>query len=281
MRLRIGGRSRRWLRWLTYQKSLVRVARALRVNLLFRDLYCRAVSPADHIIRITFEGVQASFQVHSPLELRIIEAPLEKGMGEYFVLKRIFHEIGPGDVVYDVGASLGTHSILMAKKVGDSGRVVAFEPEEMSYCKLLANVKLNHLNNIRAYKFALGDRAEQKRIYGYGGGFGSFNLMGYGHILGARIVKILRGDDLVVREGLPAPGFVKIDVEGYEYQVIVGLERTLKNPSCRSVFCEIHPKILPKGVGLDDVFALLRSYGYEIMENNPRGETIHGFFQRA
>ena len=63
-------------------------------------------------------------------------------------------------------------------------------------------------------------------------------------VLGSNIteVQVARGDDL----DLPQPNIVKIDVEGFEYEVISGMQTRLRAPECRAVFCELHFEVLEK-----------------------------------
>src|SRR3954463_13800131 len=58
---------------------------------------------------------------------------------------------GAGDVVIDVGGNIGTHSVALARKVGRTGRVLAFEPQRLVFQTLCANVALNSLENIDCY----------------------------------------------------------------------------------------------------------------------------------
>ena len=53
-------------------------------------------------------------------------------------------------------------------------------------------------------------------------------------------VDVLPGDELRAKEGLRVPTALKIDVEGAEEEVITGLSRTLGDPACRRVVCEVH-----------------------------------------
>ncbi len=64
----------------------------------------------------------------------------------------------PGDVALDVGANIGTTTIPMAKKVGRSGMVLAFEPQRAAYTCLCGNVALTHcLNQVRVFQAAIGE----------------------------------------------------------------------------------------------------------------------------
>lgn len=57
-------------------------------------------------------------------------------------------------------------------------------------------------------------------------------------------VAVTRGDALIENKNLPYPSVIKIDVEGYEEEVLKGLLATLTRPECRAVFCEMHFTLL-------------------------------------
>ena len=65
----------------------------------------------------------------------------------------------PGDVVLDVGANIGCHTVPFAKLVGESGRVVAFEPQRLVFQNLCANLALNALRNVVTYDAGVGKDA--------------------------------------------------------------------------------------------------------------------------
>ena len=63
------------------------------------------------------------------------------------------------DVVIDVGANIGSHTIAFQRIVGDSGMVIAFEPERMNFNTLCGNVAINNLRNIYCFHNAVGDQS--------------------------------------------------------------------------------------------------------------------------
>jgi hypothetical protein len=82
-------------------------------------------------------------------------------------------------------------------------------------------------------------------------------------------VQVVRGDEFVEAERLPIPKAVKVDVEGFEYSVLKGFRRTLADPRCEMVCCEIHPKFLPAHLKPTDITNLLESLGYGGIEGQP------------
>jgi FkbM family methyltransferase len=153
--------------------------------------------------------------------------------------------------------------------------VVAWEPHQETFEQLRENLKLNGLTNVRAFQKAVGERDGQEKLY-IGQVVANFSLLsgaiasppGHGEIP-YQLVQVIQGDPFAEAEGLPIPRAVKIDVEGFEYAVIKGFRRTLSDPQCRMVCCEVHPKSLPPGVSVSDIIDLLKSLGYERMDAEP------------
>jgi len=70
----------------------------------------------------------------------------------------IENEVAPGEVFYDIGANIGIYSVLAAFRVGESGRVYAFEPHSANFTRLAANIVANSLQQIIVpCSFALND----------------------------------------------------------------------------------------------------------------------------
>src|SRR4051812_46112945 len=78
--------------------------------------------------------------------------------GEYGGLEAEFLEqlCGPGDVVIEVGANIGAHTVGIAKRVGPTGYVLAFEPQRLVFQNLCANIALNSLTNVGCHWAAVG-----------------------------------------------------------------------------------------------------------------------------
>jgi FkbM family methyltransferase len=233
--------------------------------------------PGDKIKHVSFNGIDASFYTPTPLELRIVETPFEEGMGdERIILTKILNFVCSGDVVYDIGASIGIHTVFLAKKVLQQGRVIAIEPESKSYASLLANLDLNDLTHVIPLQIALGGEFLEGMLYSRGG-TGDYSLTKRFKHKNYENVRIVPGDVLVREKKLPFPRVLKIDVEGYEYHVIQGLEKILRRKGCEMVCCEVHPMMLPGGIKPYAAIDLLKSWGFNQIDVHPRGQTFHAF----
>ena len=140
----------------------------------------------------------------------------EWGVDELRLLKQFLSQ---GDVVVDVGANIGTHSVPFAMLVGPEGEVHAFEPQRLGYQMLCANAALNGRTNIHARQSGLSDVPGEVRVpmpdLQAGGNFGNFRLEGHQQ---GESVSVVTLDSL----SLPKVRLIKIDVEGMEAKVLRG-----------------------------------------------------------
>ena len=194
------------------------------------------------------------------------------------MLESLLDVLEGGDVVYDIGSNIGQYTVVLAKVVGENGQVVAFEPQRDSYDALVANVKLNGLEKVQAYRVALGEdnRAGELLVEGTMNRHSKISDTPDTEVGGhLEQVDVVRGDDFVVRENLPLPRAVKVDVEGYEYYVLRGLQQTSAHPSCELLVCEIHHGRLPQGVSVEDFPNLVTSLGFSETQLYQRGTETH------
>ncbi len=147
---------------------------------------------------------------------------------ERYIVTKLLKMIEPGDICWDIGANIGFYTCLLASQVGDTGAVVAFEPASRTCDYLRENVSLNRFTNTTVINKGIGDRVEQRRLYYSKAGLaeGTASLK-YAHKQTASERVTLDTIDNLVSE-LPAPNFVKIDVEGYQLEVLRGAEHFLK-----------------------------------------------------
>ena len=259
------------IREMTHEPSVKRISQCFHIRRFLNFLYLHLfplMVPRTGIRKISFCGIEAFFQARNTSELLTVEDNFlgARAGGESHVLEYLLEWLEPEDVAYDIGAFIGSHTVYMAKRVGENGRIVAFEPERKRYESALTNINLNHLKNVSLFNVALGAEFGEAFLCSDTGH--CLNLMSFGNSLGQR-VKIVPGDFLIKNEGLPMPKIVKIDVEGYEYYVIQGLQGTLRQSTCQALCCEIHPTMLPPDIKPQMIIDLLKSLGFTHVETYP------------
>ena len=156
-------------------------------------------------------------------------------------------QIHPSDVVWDVGANVGYYTKQFANLVTQSGMVVAFEPVSTCFDQLSKNVD-DYRPFVRLYNCGLGNNESSIDFR-----LGSDPLSPTGRFIDGESkdsitntvsLPIFSADQLVDKDSLPIPNFIKIDVEGYEGEVIEGMKNILKSPPCKNIFIEMHFAIL-------------------------------------
>jgi FkbM family methyltransferase len=171
--------------------------------------------------------------------------------------------IRAGMTVVDVGANLGLYSLAMADVAGPAGRVISFEPDP-DLCSLLrTNCAANRAANIEAVQAALGRASDKMTLHRLtlnsgGNHLGSQNG---GEIGRTVLVEVAAFDSLFpgVR-----PDFIKVDVQGWELNVLRGMERTLA-ASDPVIFLEFWPEGLRRaGNSPGEMFSLVRDLGFRL-----------------
>jgi FkbM family methyltransferase len=135
-------------------------------------------------------------------------------------------------VVYDVGANIGFASLALAKRVGRTGRVVAFEPLAENAKLLRSGIQHSRLRNVQVLQYAVSDAAGETIIRVAGNG-ATASIVWHRNNPQARAITVKTAaiDELVEARVIPPPQFVKIDVEGAEAYVITGMRRTIAKAS--------------------------------------------------
>jgi len=262
---------------LSYNRLAVNIVRTFHIGNLLKYLYFQLCAPKNRRVELNFRGIKAVMAVNDFEDLRVAGTMFDKGdREEGKMLSPLIEILRKGDIAYDIGANIGIHSIFMAKRVGEEGRIIAIEPEMLNYGALIKNIGLNNLSNVTAIKVALGDKIETGHLYLRRRiGRGAVSLIKSEDSNLCQDVEIMPGDILVQDMKLSPPKAVKIDVEGYEYSVIKGLRKTLSQNICRIVCCEIHPNLLPGEITPKEILNLLKSIGFNKIESYSRGNEIH------
>jgi len=126
-----------------------------------------------------------------------------------------------GMTVIDVGANIGCHTFRFAKLVGETGKVYAFEPMSHAFKKLKRNNELNTFNNIIFEKLGVSDKEEEKKIF-----FTTeWSLLGECTDGEPENIKFTTIDNYFENKRVD---IIKIDVDGYETEVIKGGRKTIK-----------------------------------------------------
>ena len=155
-----------------------------------------------------------------------------------------------GDVFVDVGAHIGKYTCLVAKI---ASKVIALEPHPVNYHYLVKNIRANHLDNVIALNVAAWKENSELKLYS--GSTSGRHSVKYARDGEHITVKARRIDDILEELNIDRVDWVKIDVEGAEYEVLQGMERTLRRCRCKLIL-ECRRENLGK------VISFLRNLGY-------------------
>ena len=193
---------------------------------------------------------------------RICVSPAENlayllGTAETHLQEIIKEYVGTGDIVYDIGANIGYVSLSLAKRVGATGLVIAFEPVPRNIASFRENIQINKLANVQLLEFAASDKRGDAVIR-FAENLSTASLVWHRNDPSATRLAIttVSIDELVESGELRNPSFIKIDVEGAEGNVLLGMRRTLAAAK-PVLFVECSE------AGRETAWYLLRELGYQ------------------
>jgi FkbM family methyltransferase len=184
--------------------------------------------------------------------------------------------IRPGMCVVDIGANEGLFTVMAATLVGEQGTVLAFEPSPRDRDRLLANLSVNALSNVRVHHAAMGRTAGRAVLRVSGADHPGHNTIGgftYSETAEAYAVEVdvTTLDDIATSSGLTRVDIVKIDVEGSETAVLQGAQNALRRFR-PVIFIEAQDGALrQQGSSVSQLLEMLRSADYEVRVFGPSG----------
>lgn len=193
------------------------------------------------------------------------------GLHEFHDMAFLLHFLRPNDLFVDVGANLGSYTILACAAIGARG--MAFEPVPRTYERLVENIRLNQIET-RAICVNKGLGSEEGMI--------EFTIDGdtTNHVLAAQeqsekklavevttLDSVLKGD---------CPLMIKIDVEGYESQVLQGGRETINNEQLCAVVMELNESGSRYGVDDSHLLELMIRSGFRPYSYDPFSRALAG-----
>ena len=187
------------------------------------------------------------------------------GTYEELEAKIMEEKITAGSIVVDVGANIGLHTLNMARIVGNTGQVFAFEPDPSNFEILGKNVKINNYQNIILEKKAIGDKHGRTTLY-QSDHPGNHRLFPQTKQAKGEVeVELTSLDKYFIDSNLAEKiNFIKIDVEGLEFSVLNGMKNILKNNKKIKILFEFMPDIMEVGFAPIEVLNLLTSIGFKL-----------------
>jgi FkbM family methyltransferase len=168
----------------------------------------------------------------------------------------------PGDTFIDVGANEGMISLLASHIVGSGGKVISFEPNPKPRAVFQAAIERNKISNIILQNVGLGadDGVFQLTVPKINTGEGSFGKPNYPpDLVNVVDCAVFRADDVLYDI---SPRLIKIDVEGFEYQVVKGMVRTIERSHPAIVMEIVSSHLKAAGTSVQELASFMMSKGY-------------------
>lgn len=205
------------------------------------------------------------------------------GLHEFPDMAYVLHVLRPEDTFVDVGANVGSYTILAGSGIGATG--YAFEPVPGTYRRLVDNIRLNRMEGrVQAFNVGL---AQSEGVIRFTSDLDTVNHALADNEAAANVieVKVTTLDQALHGAN---PGMMKIDVEGYETPVLQGASMTLSNPQLHSIIMELNGSGSRYGFDESKIVQRLlehdfRSYSYDPLsrrltslngKNQEEGNTI-------
>ncbi len=192
------------------------------------------------------------------------------GLHEFETMAFLLHVLRSHDLFVDVGANIGSYTVLAGAVVG--ARCISFEPLPETYQHLLNNICLNDIKElVQAHNLGIG---KEDGILRFTTGLGTVNHVANneeiysGNTLEVRVVSL---DNVI---GAIQPKLIKIDVEGFESNVVSGANRTLSNDGLDAVIMELNGSGDIYGFDEAAIHRQMLDYGFKAFTYSPFDRTL-------
>jgi FkbM family methyltransferase len=197
------------------------------------------------------------------------------GLHEFVDMGYLLHVLRAEDTFVDIGANVGSYTILACSAIGASG--YAFEPIPSTYGRLVENIRLNNIEErVRALNFGLAQHEGTTHF--------TSDLDTVNHVVAENEksadsieVKITTLD--VATIGI-SPGLIKIDVEGYETPVLEGAVQTLMNNSLHSVIMELNGSGGRYGFDESRILSMMLDIGFKTFSYDPLSRQLINLYDK-
>ncbi len=212
-----------------------------RVEVIWQSLYARigggGFAPEEAVDQRWPRGLQDAIRGNHRLRMRLnLQNWSDRRAyfsGRYYqpdICRLLEQMLRPGDQYVDVGANVGMTALLARSRIGPAGKGLAFEPNPTAFARLRDHFEMNGVTNFQLVPCAVADRESVQQL------FVPLDEMLLGTFVpekaeGTRVeVRTMPADSYVAALNPSKPTLIKIDVEGYEVQVLHGIRSLLARP---------------------------------------------------
>lgn len=195
------------------------------------------------------------------------------GIYEPFETEIVKTEIRKGDIVLDIGANIGYYTLIFANLVGPEGKVFAFEPDPGNFALLEKNVEANGYHNVILVNKAVSNKNGKIKLY-LSDDIGDHRIYDSGDGRKSVEIEAIRLDDYF-KQGNSRVNFIKMDIQGAEWEAIQGMNLLLQKNKDLKVITEFSPKLLRiSGIRPEDYLGLLINHDLKLYHADERVQKI-------
>ena len=235
--------------------------------------------------KITTQGVTFDILIDPFLNSGVDEGIAVNGEWEPKLSRNLKRVLGQGGFFLDVGANIGYHSLFVSKLIGDKGHVYSFEPQKNICEQFLKSIVHNNLTNVTVFNNALSDHGGTEVLHVREENVGGSTLLSLPemesfHTSESMNVTLKTLDsylDMVTRVDV-----IKIDVEGYEFEVFKGGEKLIEKYH-PTIFMEFSPVFYVRDYANkpEDLIIFLKEKGYSFYDLDGKVIDLFSWLERG
>ena len=206
------------------------------------------------------------------------------------VSKLINRMLRPGQVAIDIGANVGMHSVIMANRVGPTGRVIVFEPDPHPMARLRQNMALNGIDWVTTVEAAISSKSETRSFFLHDDSIGNF---ANASLVAANVGKdtpsvqmqVYGLDEWLKDNPLPRVDLIKLLAQGEEFNALQGMRGLIERDRPKIFFLYEPSYWHRQDLELMDAVKFFRGFGYtvhaiefgarrEVSEEIPKGQVF-------
>ncbi len=254
------------LKWWAIENFLVLPVKLVLEN-LYRPVSVRVLQSLNSTGKLDFFGKEIIMDVKTVSQL----SRLNSCKKEPSTVKWILRDLREGDVFFDIGANVGAYSLIAAVAAKDNFIVYSFEPSPATFASLCKNVSLNKLGEkIYPLQMALGAQTGVSRFFlsSNDAGAAEHSLGEPVDMFGNRFTPVdvqtvisVTIDDVIKIFGVKSPTHIKIDVDGFELNVLHGAISVLSSNNLRHLLVEVREDSRE----CVSILELLKTYNFKLV----------------
>jgi FkbM family methyltransferase len=190
------------------------------------------------------------------------------GLMEYEDMAFLLHFLRPSDLFIDIGANVGAYTILASSEI--NAKTIAIEPIPSTFKNLIDNILINQMQEkVRALNMGLGGKNGKLH---FTKSFDTVNHVATENETDTIEIDISTLDTILLAE--PSPALLKIDVEGFESEVLNGAVQTLANENLKAIIIELNGSGSRYGYDEVQIHKKLIELGFKAFNYNPRSRQL-------